>query len=184
MAQDSLDEREFELINIIGTILATNQRDISRQLKFSLGQTNMLLRRLITKGYIRINQLNKRKVEYILTPKGFAEKMQKSIKYTLKTIESISVIKNQLKDILSDFVEKGERDFFILGERDFSMLVESALNDVCKDEYRMTRIADIPENGTKGVLLIGRENIPFGPNEHSMKMVNLIEILAAEQSLA
>ena len=87
-----MDEREFELINIIGAELVPNQRDISRQMDLSLGMTNMLIHRLLTKGYIRIKQLNKKKVEYILTPKGFAEKMQKSIKYTMKTINSIGRI--------------------------------------------------------------------------------------------
>jgi predicted transcriptional regulator len=80
-----MDEREFELINIIGADLGANQRDLSRQMNLSLGLTNMLVGRLITKGYIRIKQLNKKKVEYILTSKGFSEKMQKSVKYTLKT---------------------------------------------------------------------------------------------------
>lgn len=72
-----LDEREFELINIVGAELGANQRDLSRRLNLSLGMTNMLVRRLITKGYIRIRQFNKKKVEYILTPRGFAEKMRK-----------------------------------------------------------------------------------------------------------
>ncbi|MDE2028516.1 MAG: winged helix-turn-helix transcriptional regulator, partial [Candidatus Omnitrophica bacterium] len=87
----ALDEREFELVNIVGAQLAANQREISRQMNLSLGMTNMLLRRLISKGYIRIKQLNKKKTEYLLTPKGFSEKLRKSVKYTLKTINSIGL---------------------------------------------------------------------------------------------
>ena len=84
MPKDTLNEREFELVNIIGARLADSQRDFSRQMDLSLGMVNMLIRRLISKGYIRIKQLNNRKVEYILTPKGFSEKVRKSIKYTFK----------------------------------------------------------------------------------------------------
>ena len=58
----SLNEREFELVNIVGARLAANQRDLSRHMNLSLGMTNMLLRRLVTKGYIRIKQLDRRKV--------------------------------------------------------------------------------------------------------------------------
>ena len=83
MSPDNLNEREFELINIVGGDLAANQRDLSRRMNLSLGMTNMLLRRLITKGYIRIKQLDRRKVEYILTPKGFSEKMRKSLIMTV-----------------------------------------------------------------------------------------------------
>ena len=35
-SEDSLNEREFELINIIGAQLAANQRDLSKQLDISL----------------------------------------------------------------------------------------------------------------------------------------------------
>ena len=47
-------------------------------MNISLGMTN-LLSRLVAKGYIRIRQLNKKKTEYILTPKGFTEKYHKSV---------------------------------------------------------------------------------------------------------
>ena len=86
MHKETLDEREFELVNIVGGQLSTNQRDLSLHMDLSLGTINMLLRRLVAKGYIRIEQLNQRKVKYILTPKGFSEKMRKSVKYTVKTL--------------------------------------------------------------------------------------------------
>ena len=73
MTPEPLNEREFELINIIGKRLGSNQRDLSQQMNLSLGQTNMLIRRLASKGFIRISQLNKRKVQYLLTPKGISE---------------------------------------------------------------------------------------------------------------
>ena len=49
----------------------------------------------LTKDTSRINQLNKKKVEYLLTPKGFSEKMRKSVRYTIKTICSIGLIKKR-----------------------------------------------------------------------------------------
>ena len=97
MPTETLDEREFELINIIGAQIATNQRDLSHHMDLSLGMINMLIRRLITKGYIRTKQLNQKKVEYLLTPKGFSEKTRKSIKYTIKTLNSITAIKDSMR---------------------------------------------------------------------------------------
>src|SRR6185503_12552682 len=102
MTPEFVDEREFELINIIGQKLGSNQRDLSRQLSLSLGQTNMLVRRLVAKGFIRISQLNKKKVQYLLTPKGIAEKLRKSIKYTRHTLNAIGLIKDHVRDILKD----------------------------------------------------------------------------------
>ena len=182
MPEDLLNEREFELINIIGPKLDANQRELSRQMNLSLGMINMLIRRLIIKGLIRTHQLNKKKVQYIITPKGFSEKMRKSIKYTLKTINSIGIIKNRLKIILSDLVEKGERNFVILGESDLAILVELVLKDMDEEgHYTVACVAEIPQEGYQGILLVCKENYqPISENNHK-NSINLIEELARDQ---
>ena len=119
-----MEEREFELVNIIGANLASSQRDLSRHMDLSLGMTNMLIRRIVTKGYIRINQLDKKKVQYILTPKGFAEKMQKSVKYTMKTLNSIGLMKSRLLVLLKSAYDGGVRKFYVLGGMDLAGLIE------------------------------------------------------------
>lgn len=174
LPQDKLNEREFELVNIVGARIASNQRDLSRHLDLSLGMTNMLLRRLVIKGYIRIRQLNKRKVEYMLTSKGFAEKMRKSIKYTVKTINSIGMIRSRLKEILVSFHEKGERKFVILGQSDLALLVEDVLKEVGLPEYQVFRVSELPATLVDGVLLICKENV----QAQNGKSVNLIQELA------
>lgn len=175
MLEDKLNEREFELVNIVGARLATSQRDLSRHLELSLGMTNMLLRRLVTKGYIRIRQLNKRKVEYMLTPKGFAEKMRKSVKYTLKTINSIGIIRASLKEVLSSLYEKGERKFVILGQSDLAILVEAVLKEeISVPVAHIARISQPPAGPIDGVLLICKEDY----QAKNGKSVNLIQELA------
>jgi len=177
MTKDVLDEREFELINIIGAELDPNQRDLSRHMDLSLGMINMLIRRLISKGYIRINQLNKRKVQYILTPEGFAEKMRKSVKYTLKTISSISTIKKCLKNKLFSLIQEGERRFVILGESDFAILVEIVLRELCGEDYSIRHIQSIEELSDE-VLLVCREDQGLGMFDGIPKSINLVEELA------
>ena len=183
MSTQDLNEREFELVNIIGARLGSNQRDLSRQMELSLGMVNMLVRRLIAKGYIRINQLNKRKVEYFLTPKGFTEKMRKSVKYTLKTISSIGLIKNKLKEPLSQLVQKGERNFFILGESDFSILVEMVLRELCGNNFNISHLTELPKERVNGTLLICREEYVLPHNPNKEQSLNLVELLAKDYAV-
>ncbi len=182
MPPESLDEREFELVNIIGAKLGSNQRDLSRQMELSLGMINMLLRRLIAKGYIRINQLNKKKVEYLLTPKGFSEKMRKSVKYTIKTICSIGLIKKRLVAVLKDLIDQGERKFIILGESDFAMLVEMVLRELCKEPCVVEHTTVWPKNGTDGFLLICQE-MDKSVKLNRPRSVNLVQELAKDYAL-
>lgn len=177
MVNDTLDEREFELINIIGAEIGANQRRLSRLMDLSLGMTNMLIRRLIAKGFIRIEQLNKRKVQYLLTPKGFSEKMHKSVRYTLKTINSIGLIKNGVKEILLDLYARGVRDFSILGNPDLISLVEMTFKELNKTDCTVTVLKTIPRTPIAGVLLTARENLEDG-NPVLQNHMDLIKELA------
>jgi len=179
--EDSLNEREFELINIVGSQLAANQRDISHHMKLSLGMTNMVLKRLITKGYIRIKQLDRRKVQYMLTPKGFAEKMQKSVKYTLKTINSIALIKKRLLVLLKAVYDDGVRTFYIWGGADLAGLIEITLNENFPHNFKLVHIEAMPQDSIEGAVLICRED--FAAPGAGVRVVNVIEELAKDQAL-
>ena len=173
MTKDILDEREFELINILGADLGANQRDLSRLMNLSLGMVNMLIRRLLAKGLIRIEQLNKRKVQYILTPRGFSEKMRKSIKYTLKTINSIGLIKARVKEILLNLYENGARDFFVVGESDLCTLIKMVAKEVPLKDCSFYILDEIPQTEIKGVLLICKENV----DENSVALHNQVDLI-------
>ena len=177
MSKDLLNEREFELINIIGANLASSQRDFSRHLDISLGMTNMLLRRMVSKGYIRINQLDKRKVQYLLTPKGFSEKMRKSIHYTIKTLNSIGLIKNRLKDIIQVQYDRGERNFYILGSSDLGILVENTVKEISKGQHQIFFVHGVEEAKKDGLLCICKEGFE-AHHSNGQKTINLITELA------
>jgi DNA-binding MarR family transcriptional regulator len=177
MSKDVLDEREFELINILGKGLASNQREISQHMNMSLGMVNMLLRRLISKGLIRIEQLNQKKVQYLLTPKGFAEKMQKSVKYTMNTIRSITLIREQLKTIVLSLKEKGHNDFFVLGDSDLTMLLTDMFNNHFGSEYKLEQIKEIPEELNGKYLLICKEGYE-GKKKSQENVLNVLEEIA------
>lgn len=181
MPKDVLDEREFELINIIGAEFGSNQRNISRQLDLSLGMTNMLLRRLATKGFIRISQLNKRKVKYVLTPKGFAEKMRKSVKYTMKTISSITLIKEKVKEVVSQLYDAGERDFFVLGKSDFALLIDIVLKELNFNDYKISHFEEIPDGRLNGILMICKEDVDISQRP-DLRAVDLIHELARDHT--
>ena len=179
--QDPLNEREFELINIIGAELGANQRDLSKQLDISLGMTNLLIRRLVAKGYIRIRQLNKKKTEYILTSKGFTEKYHKSFHYTLKTIRSIGLIRNQLNIIIERLYHQGERVFYILGKSDLVELVEISLRQPQWSGVQCSRVENISDHTQAGIVLICREKVDT-THAPSVRCVDLIKELASQEN--
>lgn len=171
-----MDEREFELINILGKQLGSNQRDLSRQMELSLGMVNMLIRRLISKGYIRMDRLNKRNVRYILTPKGISEKMRKSVKYTLNTINSIGLIKDNLRELLVDLYDKGHRKFYNYSQADLTLLIDKAFHEARLEDAAMQHLDTFPGEELDGFLLTGYENLDVGDYPRDKQLDLLTEI--------
>jgi DNA-binding MarR family transcriptional regulator len=175
-----MDEREFELINILGGDEASNQRDLAQHMNVSLGMVNMLIRRLIAKGYIRIEQLDKRKVQYILTPQGFAEKMQKSVKYAVKTLHSISLVRESLKNIVQRLDQQSLNSFTILGASDLAALVEIAFKEHFSRPYTIKKVKSLEGEFVEGILLICKEGYENGICPISGAL-NIIEEIAKKQ---
>ena len=59
----SLNEKEFRLISLIAQGASKNQRAISAGLGLSLGMTNLILRRLVSRGVLEMHRLTSKKVE-------------------------------------------------------------------------------------------------------------------------
>lgn len=78
---EHVNEEALSVIKEIEANPATTQRAVSEKLGISLGKTNYLLKELIAKGLVKGESFSNnpgklKKISYILTPKGFDEKMR------------------------------------------------------------------------------------------------------------
>jgi EPS-associated MarR family transcriptional regulator len=79
----------------------TNQRDLAKNLGFSLGKFNYLLNALKKKGVIKYKNFkkNQNKINYIyyLTPKGFTQKTKLTIQYLKRMSKEHEELKKEIK---------------------------------------------------------------------------------------
>lgn len=140
MNSSGIGERELKIIEEISRSRDLTQRKISHRLDISLGMTNLILKRLVNKGYVKIKGLDRRKVQYILTPRGFSEKTKKSYRYFLKTIHSLKEMKEKIQELVSMEYEKGETYFIILGDGELADIVELSLKSSGKNDLQYRRV--------------------------------------------
>jgi DNA-binding MarR family transcriptional regulator len=171
-------EKEFEVINVIAAGLSTTQRALATQTGISLGMTNLLLKRLVKKGYLRARQLDRRKVQYLLTTKGFAEKARKSYHYTLKTIHSLTGLKTRILEFAIDQYQRGGRHFVIVGDGDLGDLAELALRNGEQHQIRYTRVLSWEDAPSKdAVFLVVDGSHP--PLALKLQAVDLLDVLSS-----
>ncbi len=74
----SHDEYTHRILSQLENGDGVSQRTLSRSLGIALGLTNLLVRKLVHRGFIRIIHVKPNRVRYLLTPAGIAEKARMS----------------------------------------------------------------------------------------------------------
>ena len=94
-----------DYLNILRKIKAkpkATQRQLARNLGFSLGKLNYCLQSLKSKGFIKIENFRKnpKKINYmyVLTPKGITEKTKLTINFMKRKMKEYDELKNELAD--------------------------------------------------------------------------------------
>ena len=91
----------FQVLRTIDKKPETSQREMAKNLGFSLGKLNYCLKALQKKGLIKIENFtknpNKINYIYVLTPKGIAEKTKLTINFMKRTSKEYDELKRELK---------------------------------------------------------------------------------------
>jgi len=149
-------EREYKFLEILSAEKEISQRKLAKTLGISLGMTNLILKNLIKKGYVKIKGLNRKKVRYLLTPRGFSEKARKSYNYTVKTIREFSRYVENLRNFILNEYEKGTKEFYIKGDGEILNLIEFVFKTIEIPQIKWKRIS---KKSRKVYIICGKKEI-------------------------
>jgi len=92
----------FNVLRKIKSKPESSQRDMAKELGFSLGKLNYCLNALKNKGLIKIENFkknpNKFGYRYILTPKGIAKKTELTINFMKRKLQEYDELHSEIKD--------------------------------------------------------------------------------------
>jgi EPS-associated MarR family transcriptional regulator len=96
--------KSIEILNILRKIhnnINIKQRELARQLDYSLGKVNYIIKELQKKGLIKIytfkKSKNKKKYIYILTANGIRQKTKLTINFMRKISNEYELLQSELK---------------------------------------------------------------------------------------
>ncbi len=99
--QHSTDEKDRRILQAIASSEQITQRALSRDLGVALGLTNLLIRRLVGKGYVRVAGLGTRHMRYLITAAGW-EALGRATRASLEnTIHLYTETREQIRATLA-----------------------------------------------------------------------------------
>jgi len=87
-----------------------SQREVASELGMSLGKVNYLLKALLDKGFVKIqnfrNSSNKRAYAYLLTPEGVAAKTELTKRFLARKITEYDALKLEIERLRRETEER------------------------------------------------------------------------------
>ena len=105
----NLDIRELAILEKLENNGHLTQRDLSKEVGIALGLVNHLLKKMVTKGWIKIKNIDAKKIRYLITPEGAREKsglLYKRVESTIHFyLDAKRVIKEKVEHLKGDGVK-------------------------------------------------------------------------------
>ena len=128
------DERDLEILNAIDEGAPLTQRALSQRLGIALGLTNLYLKRLAVKGYIKISQFPRKpaarkRLQYLLTPAGIREKTRLTYEHATYAIALYRRTRETLRKELGRLPKNGATRVVLYGTDEAAELAYLTLKE-------------------------------------------------------
>ncbi len=148
-----LDARELEILEKIEGNGHLTQRDLSREVGIALGLVNHLLKKMVRKGWIKIKNVDAKKIRYLITPEGAREKSSLLYKRVESTIHFYLDAKRVIKAKVEHLKGDGVKSVSIYGINHVAEVLFIVLKELG------LRLEHVVDNNKKGKEWFGYEII-------------------------
>jgi DNA-binding MarR family transcriptional regulator len=180
--------KEFSILSYIEQNSDATQRELSEHVGVSLGMINILLKRLVKRGLVKIERLQPNSVKYFLTPQGIASKLERTYGYIVRTYRELISLQQQLyREIEKNMKLYKQKNFCLYGPDDEmytiiaglqeSNLVSEALQHISTPQQ--LQLIGIKENM---IAFVWRQEDVEVLDQAGYKTVNLLESLSMSQT--
>jgi DNA-binding MarR family transcriptional regulator len=133
--------RDLSLLDNIERDPDITQADLATQLGVAVGTVNWHLKRLISKGYVKVKRAERRKLLYIITPEGLAIRARLTVDYVEQQFNLYRRVRQKVKEYIEQVKKDGFDRVRLVGEGDVA--------DIC----RLTCLE-------QDVVIVDEQNIP------------------------
>lgn len=126
---DNRSKAELELITVLEQTPEVSQTGLARRLNIAAGLVNLLMKRAVKKGFIKMTQIPARRYGYYLTPEGFMEKSKLVASYLNSSLDLFRRLRVDYRDIFQRLEAEGVKEVVLIGDIDIAEIAIMAAQD-------------------------------------------------------
>jgi len=169
---DIESHRDLKLLEAVEADSRVTQRNLANRLGIALGLTNIYLKRLVRKGYIKCVNVQSNRISYLITPRGIAEKARLTYEFMDYSLHLYGEVRQHLRSVLQECAAAHQR-VAIYGRGEAAELAYLSLK-----EFGMEPVAVFDTDG--GADFLGMRVLPL--RDHVGITYDLMIVATLERS--
>lgn len=152
--EQSDDYRSLLLLDEISRNNELTQRDLSRNLGVALGLINSYIKNLVSKGFITVATIPKKRYKYYLTPRGFAEKTRLTYQHLQNFTNLYRVARKDFQALFDSIRKSNIKKVVFCGVDE---VTEIAFLSLSETDLMLTGIIDVESDRNNRKRFFGHE---------------------------
>ncbi|MDY6876678.1 MAG: winged helix-turn-helix transcriptional regulator [Chloroflexota bacterium] len=152
-------EQDLQILEHVERDPDITQADLAARLGVAVGSVNWYLKRLINKGYIKVRQMQRRRLRYLITPQGIAEKARLTASFMEVSMRLYRETREAAKKYAAEIQQAGYSKVHVEGDND--------LTEVCYLTCleQGIQVIDTPESPIPNLKVEGMELLLVWPEQ-------------------
>ena len=142
-------DRDLVLLEHIEEDPDATQATLADQLGVAVGTVNWHIKRLISKGYVKVRRAERKKLRYIITPEGIALRTRLTVDYIQNSFRLYRLVRERVISALEEVHDAGHAKVQIVGEGDVAEVCRLTCLEKNFPVIQKTNVPRLVINGLK-----------------------------------
>jgi DNA-binding MarR family transcriptional regulator len=113
---NDIKQHEYDLLNEIGQDSLVTQASLSDRLGIAVGSVNWYIKRLVSRGWVKVSHLDRTRLKYDLTPEGVSVFTQRALQYMKSSLSVYRELREQASHLALDLKSQGILSVYLEGD--------------------------------------------------------------------
>ena len=172
---DSQVKQDLQILEQIEQNPDITQADLAARLGVAVGSVNWYLKRLINKGYIKVRQMQRRRLRYLITPQGMAEKARLTASFMQVSMRLYRETRAAAKRYLTEIRQAGYSEVRIEGDNDLAEVCYLT----CLEQN--VQVVDAPRSSIPTLRVEDMETLLVWPEKEASRTFAIQDAVSSDQ---
>ena len=108
--------KEYEVLDAISQDSTITQSSLASHLGIAVGSVNWYIKRLVSRGYVKVSRLDRTRLQYDLTPEGMTVFTDRAMQYAKDSLKIYKSFRQKAQSIVSQSIADGITKVYLDGD--------------------------------------------------------------------